>query len=113
MDKPPACSPAAYPGRDPSSPLSPGTRWGPAQGHTCSDTWGGPGARGPHSWACWSPRLQGLPLQVPLPGLPSHTLAGLPGPLSFKPGLGVPGRFGARDCLSPGLESLASGQGAL
>lgn len=35
---------------------------------------------------CWSPSPQGLASPVPLPGLPSRTQAGLPGPLPFKPG---------------------------
>lgn len=43
-------------------------------------------ARGGGGGACWSPSPQGLASPVPLPGLPSHTLAGLSGPLSFKPG---------------------------
>lgn len=77
-----SCSP---PGGDPSSPFSPGTCCGPARGHTCSESReGGPGVGG--GGACWSPSPQGLASPVPLPGLPSHTLAGLSGPLSFKPG---------------------------
>ena len=61
MDKPSACSPAAYPGRDPSSPLSPGTRWGPARGVHVQTPGAGPGPGGPIRGRAGPPDLKACP----------------------------------------------------